>query len=174
MLLNPNDPRWWYYLGDTRDGLGDQAGAVSSFLRCWGCDGWDEESAWAMYRAASIESGRGHHQYAAGYCLLGLQRHAGIAELYWLAGFSCYQMGRHRDAILWCERAVQLGAHRGAFAQQERIGFRYPPALYEAPFDVLRYAYQALGDNMRAAIAEGQFHVALEDRLGTQKNGAAP
>ena len=53
--------------------------------------------------------------------------------------------------------AIANGLFRGRGAQFERIGFRHLPGLYEGPFDVLHWAYQALGNDEAAAAAAADF-----------------
>jgi hypothetical protein len=51
-----------------------------------------------------------------------------------------------------------------------RIGFRFPTALYEGPYDVLRWAHKALGQADLAAAAEHKFEQARRAR--ESKSGA--
>lgn len=45
---NPQDPRWWYHLGDAYSILGKHEEAIAAFHACTDLRGWDEEGAWAM------------------------------------------------------------------------------------------------------------------------------
>ncbi len=94
---NPTDPRWWYYWGDTLEAMGDQDGAYDAFERCYELDGWDEESAWAAWRNAKMLSGKNLHDMAIKWCMFGIRRHAGMGELYWLAAYSFYQLGKYHQ-----------------------------------------------------------------------------
>ena len=160
----PDDPRWWYYLGDTESGLGNLNAATEAFKRCWELNGWDEESAWAAYRIAEIAVDDERYDIAMAWCCDGMLRHPGMAELPWLAGWCCYQLGQYRKAIWWAMMAVAINTMH---ADQERIGFRSPPALFEAPWDVLRYAYRALGENEIADRAEQHFQQQMARRQGS-------
>src|SRR5262249_37654888 len=84
----------------------------------------------------------------------GLARHAGLADLAWQAGFAAYRADRFQQAIYWAEMAIVWGRFRGKGAEVPRIAFRYPPALYEGPYDILRYARRKLGDEAGAEEAE--------------------
>ena len=64
----------------------------------------------------------------------------------------------------------QWPVSRGHGADFERVGFRHPPALYEGPYDVLRWAYQALGDTKAAAAAANEY----EQALAARESAAAP
>jgi hypothetical protein len=47
-----------------------------------------------------------------------------------------------------------LGRYAGSGAIVPRIGFRHPPALWEGPYDVLRFALRHMGDDASADEAE--------------------
>jgi hypothetical protein len=50
----PCEARWWYYLGQTYEGLGRTGEAIAAFQRCATIrQGWPEQAAWACYRAAA-------------------------------------------------------------------------------------------------------------------------
>jgi hypothetical protein len=57
-----------------------------------------------------------------------------------------------------------MGYFAGAGASVPRVGFRHPPALWEGPYDVLRYALRRLGDDAGADEADRLFHDALQAR----------
>ncbi len=90
------------------------------------------------------------------------------AELAWLAGFAAYKAQRYDDAVAWSHMAIANGLFRGSGAQFERIGFRHPPGLYEGPFDVLRWAYQAMGNGKAAAEALRDYERAKRAREAAQ------
>jgi hypothetical protein len=60
--------------------------------------------------------------------------------------------------------AIANGMIRGRGAQFERISFRYPPALYEGPFDVLHWVYKAMGNEKAAAEALRDYQLAKRAR----------
>lgn len=148
--------RTWFYLGQTRQGLKDFAGAVLAYDACAALRGWDEESAWACYRAAECLCELAQWQAAIDRCASGLARHAGVAELAWLAGFCCYKLGRYRDAVSWSQMSAATGKYRNQAGHVERIGFSHPPALWEGPFNVMGHAYEKLGILDAAALALSQ------------------
>ena len=162
---HPDNPRGWYYLGDTYTGLGEDELAKNAFYNCFELEGWDEESAWSCYRIAEIYCKWNDYGSALHWCALGMSRHSGMAELPWLAGFCCWKMGRFNHAIYWENMAVALNAMG---AEEDRINFRHEPALHEGPFDVLRYAHREIGEDVEADIYEEAFRDQLEQRLGPQ------
>jgi tetratricopeptide (TPR) repeat protein len=161
----PTNARWWYYFGQTLDGLGQKREAVEAYERCARLDGWAEEAAWACYQAAKCSSELKQYRQAVELCALGLTRQAGSPELAWLAGWCSFQMGADLNALHWSQMAVSLGHFVGNRAGDGRISFRHLPAWYESPFDVLRFAYRRLGRDAEARDAERHFHSAKQARL---------
>lgn len=161
---HPNDPRWHYYLGDSLAGLERHEEAVTAFRACAALRGWDEESAWALYRAAESLLALGRPVEAMEACAEGMARHAGLGELPWLAAYAAWQAGRPQQAVYWARVSVMLGHYMGSGAEVPRIGFRHPPALWEGPFDVLRFALGSVGDDAGAEDAERLYTAAKAAR----------
>lgn len=92
-------------------------------------------------------------------------RHPAVAELPWLAGFASWKALRYREAIAFSNLAIVHGEQYGLAHEANRISFRHLPALYEGPFDVLRFAYRAVGDVLSAEQAERDYHSALVARM---------
>jgi tetratricopeptide (TPR) repeat protein len=158
-------PRWFYYLGTSHQDLGEYAAAIDAFRTCAELGGWAEEGAWACFRAAQCCGKLGRWGEALHFCAAGLAVRPATAELAWLAGYAAYTLGRHEDAIAWCNMAIANGLYAGQGAQFPRISFRYPVALYEGPYDVQRWAHKALGHEAAAAAAESLFELARQARL---------
>lgn len=151
---HPSDPRWFFYLGESHRNLGENTEAVAAYDACARLRGWDEESAWACFRAAECLCALKRYEDALERLSAGLTRHAGIAELAWLAGFVCYQLGRDAQAVYWSELAIVHGYAHGDGRAIPRIGFRDPTGLWEGPYDVLRWAEKRRGNHDAAARAE--------------------
>ena len=128
---NPQDGRSWYYLGDTLYNLGLRGEAMMAFDRCRQVSQWDEEAAWACWRASQCCEWLRDHARGLGFAIMGLQIHAAIPELAWYAGFHCLRLGRRRDAHQWARMAL-------AIAPVERVGFKFPPGMKEYPEDILK------------------------------------
>lgn len=158
---HPTDPRWFYYLGDALQNLGRHEEAIAAYRSCWALDGWDEESAWAMYRAAECHLALGRHKAAIAACADGMLRHPGLADLPWLAAFAAYGGGRADQAVWWATQAAALGCLEGVGDQVTRIGFSNPRARFEGPYDILRFALRDLGRIAEADEAEAKFEAAM-------------
>ncbi len=165
---HPDEPRWFYYLGDALHGLGREEEAIEAFRRCAEKRGWNEEAAWACYRAAECYCALERWDHAVDACALGLARHAGLGELAWLAGFACWRKGDADQAIWWSRIAASMSVHSGWGARVPRIGFRHVPGLYEGPWDILRYALRAKGEEAAAREAE---RVYAEAKAARERGG---
>jgi tetratricopeptide (TPR) repeat protein len=155
----PNESRWWYYLGDALSILERWEETIDAWSLCVLATGWNEERAWACYRAADVLSSQlGRHREAVTYCARGLALHAGIAELAWMAGLASWRAGEHEQAIYWSRLALMHGVDGRAYgspvALDRRRGFKVPKGYTWGPAEVLRAAYSALGDSDGAAEAE--------------------
>jgi tetratricopeptide (TPR) repeat protein len=150
---NPTNPRHYYYLGQTLEGLGEYERAISAFEACVALDGWQDEAAWACYTAARCCTSIGEYKKAEEYCARGLTKNPSMAELPWLAGWCCYKRGAYKDANTWSRLAMCL-------AKENRGGvFRHVPAWYEGPYDVMRHAYEAMGDVDNSRNAKNMFQI---------------
>ena len=89
----------------------------------------------------------GNHRAAETQAALGLSRVPKSAELLWLGGFCAYQQGAMQRAVEWCEQAIHCGEylHPEQDEARLRLAFRHRPADFEAPFNVLRFAYRRTG-----------------------------
>jgi len=150
---HPRDARWHYYLGASLADLERHEEAIAAFRACAALRGWAEEGAWACYREAWCHYQLKRWTDAIEACARGLTLRPATAELAWLAGWAACKAGRHADAIAWANMAAVNGLYEGAGAKFERISFRNLQALYEGPYEVLRAAYEALGDKAAAAAA---------------------
>ncbi|KAF6253721.1 hypothetical protein COO60DRAFT_1703697 [Scenedesmus sp. NREL 46B-D3] len=159
----PQEQRWWYYLGDAYEISGDCNAAVKAWGTCAGISsGWAEEGAWCMYRAAACHARSRDWDAALQALARGMTRHPGLPELPWYAGWVCYQAGRYKEATAWSHMSMALGCNEGLCV--DRIGFSHPPGKYEGPYDVLKWALKALGDEAGAAAAEVKEQKALAAR----------
>lgn len=160
----PDQPRWHFYLGDALQRLKRYEEAVDAFNRCTSLRGWEEESAWAMFRAAECLVALDRLEEALDACTLGMARHSGLAEIPWYAGHISTRLNRPLQAVYWAHLAIATGKYSGLGKSVRRVGWSHPFGLWEGPYDVLRYAYDAMGENENAAEADRLFHLAAVAR----------
>jgi tetratricopeptide (TPR) repeat protein len=158
----PLNPRWWYYLGQTYEGMRLHGQAIDAFDKCIRIDGWPEESSWAAYTAARCLVALEKYRGAEEYCALGMTRKPSVPELPWLAGWCCFKRGAWADAITWSKLAIELAQDK---FDGNAATFRFIPAWYEGPYDVLRYAYRKINQLELANRAETDFEAAKAARL---------
>lgn len=159
---NPKDPRWFYYLGDTLAALDKRQAAIDAFNRCLSLRGWADEGAWAAYRSAELSIMLENFDAAVETAAKGLARHAGVAELAWMAALASTRAGRQAQATYWARMSVALGCYKGCGKNVTREGFKHVPALYELPYDILRHSTQG----EEKIEAEREFDLAKEARFG--------
>ena len=107
-----------------------------------------------MFRAAECLMIQEDYLGAVDACANGLKRHPGVGELAWLAALASHKAGNYLDAVCWARMSIALGCVEGVGDRINRVGFTQPHARYEGPYDVLRFAEQALGNADEAARAE--------------------
>ena len=157
---NPDQARWFYYLGDTLRNLHRPNEAAEVYAKRARMGGWNEEAGFAAFRAAELYFSLGRREDALDMCLTGMKAHPGMAENAWLAGYICYQQGQYDHAIYWARLAVAGGVTVPDAIVSQRISFRHWPALKEGPFDILRFAYKMKGMSEAAQKAEEAYHAA--------------
>jgi tetratricopeptide (TPR) repeat protein len=159
----PKQCRWWYYLGEAYEGIGDYDKALEAYYRRFDMEGWDEEDAWTCYKIACIRLFNKPNAYSAlpfddviDICMSGIARHPGIAELFWIAGIAAYKAGRHAHAVYFAELARTHGKSSKSpwNALAHRVNFREHKGLTYGPADIEQYALLALGDIKGAEAAK--------------------
>ncbi|WP_186774967.1 glycosyltransferase [Allorhodopirellula solitaria] len=163
---DPGDARWWYYLGQTLDGMGETERALEAYQSCARNEGWNEQLAWSSYCAAKCLTRMHRFRDAEEAAAYGLTIDAGFAELPWIAGWACYQRDALEQAVAWSNMAANMGEFAARSLRRPRVGFRFLPAWYEAPYDTLRHALRKLGEFQAADRAEKCFRRAKQLRLG--------
>jgi len=164
LVSHPDDPRWWYYLGASFEGLGQHARAAEAFGRCVALRKFGDEAAWAAYKQAEMLFLLRHYEQAIVAAGHGLGASPMYAECAWIAAVSASRLRRQNEAIAWAHIAVTVGRYKGCAT--ERAWFRYLPALYELPFDVLRHMLPEGSAERKQA--EEDFHKAKLMRVGAE------
>jgi len=162
------ESRWHYYLGASHHDLGQFAAAIDAYKACAALGGWPEEGAWACYRAAECCCKLERWKEAIELCARGLAIRPATTECAWLAGYAALKAKRYEDAIAWSNMAMVNGLYEGAGTAFARVGFCHLPALYEGPYDVLRWTYQALGRQDLADESLRQYEAAKRARESAQ------
>lgn len=156
-----DEPRWWYYLGGSYEGIGDRERAMESYVRCLDERPRGDEAAWSAYKAAEQLFLLDRYEDAIATAGRGLGANPTYAECAWIAAVAADRLGWTTDAVAWARIAESVGWYKGCGVH--RIWFRHLPALYELPYDVLRHS---LSDEDQRKQAEIDFHQAKLARLG--------
>jgi tetratricopeptide (TPR) repeat protein len=112
----PNNARWWFYLGQTYEGLNDKIAAMHAYSICAEIQGWPEQAAFAAYRKARILMALENYSKALSAAVDGMKRQL-LVELAWTAGLCCLHMGQYEQATIWAN-VIEAVKH------DERLGFR--------------------------------------------------
>jgi glycosyltransferase involved in cell wall biosynthesis len=103
---NPDDARTMFYLAQTREGLGDVAGALAAYRRRIELGGWEEEIFWSMYKCGMLLERAADWPAAAQMYITAWEfRPHRIEPLVHLArGYR--EIGAFQTAMMWAERAA--------------------------------------------------------------------
>lgn len=161
----PTAARWWYYLGTSYEGLGDPKRAADAFNRCVVLGKFGGEAAWAAYKHAEMLYLMKQFDGAIYAAARGLAADSTYSECAWMAALAAFKLGRKNQAIAWARLAEAGGRFKGSgrVHAADREHFKHLPALYELPYDILRYA---LPEGEERAQAERDFVQAKLERLG--------
>lgn len=155
---HPNDPRWWYYLGASYEGVAELA--ANAFGQCAVRRQQGDEAAWSAYKQAeqllNVEDFEGAIRAAA----FGMAANATSAECACVAARAAQKLGRIDQAIAWARIAEAVGLYKGCGGQ--RSFFRHLPSHYELPYQILK---QVLPDERTRLEAEANFHEAKQARV---------
>ncbi len=105
---DPNDVRTLFYLAQTRQSLGDHAGALAAYRRRMELGGWDEEIYWCLYQCGIILAGRGDWVYAQQAYLAAWEYRPCRAESLVKLSEGARHRALHRTAVLAAERAAGI------------------------------------------------------------------
>jgi tetratricopeptide (TPR) repeat protein len=164
---DPKNSRWWYYLGQTYMGLELPIQANLAYQEVLKWSNWDEERAWTCYQIARNFANRNMYAEACIQCINGFHEDFRFPELAWMCAWCCYRINNHEEAVVWANMAAAMGNYKGVQAGQKRISFRYLPAWYESPYDVMRHSYGLMGQKTLQEQAEENFNAAWDLRKRT-------
>lgn len=149
----PEDSRYWFHLGDALQLQGKHEEAVEAFRSCHRFSQDPSESAWACFCIAKSLDKLDKLWEAVDSCAVGLASHPGMAELAWYAGYLNLKLGKPEPAIMWSRMAVANGLADGHGKKVLRLFYQFPPGLYEAPYETIALAEEALGNKHAAETA---------------------
>jgi tetratricopeptide (TPR) repeat protein len=163
----PSNPRWHFYHGWNLEGLERWEKAIQSYSARSKLGGWDEEAAWACFRAAHCCTMIGDYAEGVRFSARGLAILPTMAELAWMASYCNYKDRNWRHAIAWARLSVAGGEYQGSRDLASRTGFRFLPGLYEKPFEVMRYTFEETGEAAKARLAQHSYDEAKAMRMKT-------
>ena len=167
--------RGYLHLGATYESLGLTDEAVAAYAESATLSGEADIAAWALYRQATLskttdfevlmENPTGPVADPRVEILgHGMVRYPRMAELPWLASSYAFWQGRYEAAVGLAELAIKLGCYKGSCSARKRHCHVDLPAHYEAPYEILGYAYSELGMTHEAEEASADYEKALMQR----------
>lgn len=105
---DPDDVRTLFYLAQTRQSLGDHAGALAAYRRRMELGGWDEEIYWCLYQCGIVLAERGDWAYAQQAYLAAWEYRPNRAESLMKLAEGARHRGQYRTAVLAAERAANI------------------------------------------------------------------
>lgn len=181
--IEPNDPRWAFYLAASFEGLGDRKGAVVWYGSSAELDGMSTQAGWARYKQAEQLIALGEPKDALQAAAMGLVADPSSAECACVASAACTMLGHTKRARAWAAIAASVGRYKGV--GEVRYGFRDLESLYEKPFALLAGTYhpsaeehdQAQGHYVAARLAKIRSLTATRsndmDRLSVSREAPA-
>lgn len=166
---DPKNPRPRYYLGDALIGLRRLDEAIAAFESCVALRGWNQESAFACFRIATLHVERKEFQKAIDAAALGIGLHPGIPELPFVAAVASFRLGQPGAAWCWAVLSMAHGRWKGTGERIARVGFCYPPGQWEGPYEIAWRALEVLGDAKGAELMHSEYEAALAARTGPPK-----
>lgn len=158
-----DEARWWFYLGQSEEGLGIDP--LARYERAVTTPGHSEIRGWAAFRAANTLIARGDAKRAKQIAMTGLMVYPHGPELFYIIAKACAELEQWHDAVAWAMHAGAAG-QKGWGREVNRTGFIWPPAAWEAPFDLLARCYAKLGNKELARMADLQYKHAIKERAG--------
>ena len=144
---DPTNPRWWYFLGQTWNEYAPQEPnvALTHWLKAAKAtgEGWEELKAWSAFRAAEM-LGATDPKRAVDTALLGLKAYPQMPELLWVLGAAHLALNEPSKALTWALMATAVVQFDKA-TPVARSGFRWQPAFFEAPLEIMSNAFQQMG-----------------------------
>ena len=166
-----SDSRSVFYLAQTRQALGDHAGALAAYRHRVELGGWDEEVFWSLYQIGVVLESRGEWTHAAqAYLSAWEYRPTRVEPLFRLA-WGYRTRSHHHVARLMAERAVDLAV------PDDRLFVERWVYDWGVEFE-LSIALWWTGDRERSRALTGQLlardDVSPEYRAALEANAALP
>lgn len=105
---NPDDLRSLFYLAQTRQSLGDAAGALAAYRRRIQLGGWDEEVFWCLYQCGRVLESRSEWAYASQAYLAAWEFRPTRAEPLFRLAQGYRGRGWYEAGMMIAERAARL------------------------------------------------------------------
>jgi tetratricopeptide (TPR) repeat protein len=164
ILLEPDNPRWTYYKGNTLEVLKRYEEAIEWFSK--DIDKWEDKGmrAWSYFRISCCYHQLELHDKALDSCLSGIRYRPQFPELSWMAGIQCFILQQPEEAITWCKISTLFSWVSKRENEVNRIGFKEITAYFEGPYNLLADIYKALNKETLMKWAQTKALQATKDK----------
>lgn len=108
IALEPDESRWTFYLGQTRQGMGDIDGAIAAFRRCIETSSWDEEIHWSLLSIGELLKVRGDWPDAALALQAAWEFRPSRAEALFALAAGYRERNMYMTARMFAEKGLEL------------------------------------------------------------------
>ncbi len=108
IAIEPDVSRWPFYLGQTRQGMGDIDGAIAAFRKCIELSSWDEEIHWSLLSIGELLKDRGDWPDAALALQAAWEFRPGRAEALFALATGYRERNMYLTARLFAEKGLEI------------------------------------------------------------------
>lgn len=144
---DPQNPRWFYYLGQVYSTIGEFDNALESMCTAYSLceDKHNDLRAWVCFCAANLYLQLKDFGNAICWAYKGVVARPDVPELYTTIAKAYGSSGALLDAITMCELAISQSPEN-VKRRRERSGFAHLPASFEEPYQIMAEVYAVMGE----------------------------
>jgi len=161
----PDCPRWPYHLGVNFEEVDEFEKAIPCYGKALALTDRPDDYGWLCFRTAVCYYKQNSFTACLQWCLAGLQKATGMAELSMMAAHASLALGEIKNAISWARHCIASSEDRG------RIGQRDIEAYFEAPHEILAECYAAMGHASKLNYEVAQVAKLIKQRIAFCERG---
>ena len=108
IAVEPSVSRWWFYLAQTRQGVGDIDGSLAAFRKCVETSTWDEEIHWSLLSIGELLAARGDWPDAALALLAAWEFRPSRAEALFVLARGYRERNLYMTARMFAEKGLEI------------------------------------------------------------------
>jgi|GEM_PF-1120214 len=164
LAADPRNAQNWMLLGNTLEAQNEIESSIAAFMNCGRYSKCETEVSWACYKAACRLYVANRFEQALAHCMSNCGDHP-VPELTWLASHCLFRLHRYSEALEQSRRSISGAEQLSAANHKWHDCYRFLPAWYEAPHELMRLIFQRLDLSQAASKAHQAYLVARNKRL---------